>query len=730
MAEEFKEKKKPNFNPIGRSGTLVTAKQVESDYLAELLGTDGQKQYHKMLLSDATVRKNYHALSNPIKSAEWDIEPASEDAQDIKIAALIKQIIFHDLPEGFTSKLDEILTFPWHGHSIFEIIHANKNHPEFGPYTGLLNLAFRDQRTITEWNFSPEGLLLGLKQEQEGDIRVNVELPAEVLMIFYNEKKGNDNGYPFCRMMFGNYKRKLLYKQLQAIGIERAAIPVPHLMLPPGIDRDSEEYADAVDQLAAFTQAEQSFFVTPEGYTLNYNQTATFDPAKVQVAIKAENEEMAGSLVAMWLEMGIGGNSAVGSSTGISSDFFKDGIEYIADKISDVFNIDLIPQLVRMNFGDVKMMPKLIHNGIADEAGEELMRVVTGYVEKGVIIPDEPLEDHLRKVHSLPPKVEGAALENRGLQDDEKDRTGDSDDAAPEPTDDEVELSDKKKIKTPKQLIDTQAPKISDSIRGALEFSSAKYINDVMARYRQLAPARKQAATSKVVMGGTNKLKKELKKSLTETVSQSIDMAKSEIPSKKNVELSMSDREMDRMTEKYGDISEIKLNDFSKLPTHLQVLLAKQSELIADDSVKELKKRIDFSFSGIQTKSADENVIKQAMEDDAQKFTTSNNIDLKGVNAASLMVNEGRDSFFFDEEVLEEIHSFTFTNFSPKSDICKELAGTTFKTNDAESLRYQPPLHHNCKSYLRANLKESKGVEKLELTSLAPSAKAKKSITL
>lgn len=59
------------------------------------------------------------------------------------------------------------------------------------------------------------------------------------------------------------------------------------------------------------------------------------------------------------------------------------------------------------------------------------------------------------------------------------------------------------------------------------------------------------------------------------------------------------------------------------------------------------------------------------------------------------MVNEGRDTFFFEPDVIEEIHSFTFMNVAPVSAICKELAGVTFQTNDAESLRYSPPLHHN-----------------------------------
>lgn len=742
MAEQdFTEKDssqaKTNFKQIGRSGTFITSDTVQGDYLEQMIGVPGQEQFAKMLLSDSQIRKLYHAVCNPIKSASWSVEPASDDAKDIEVAALIEQILFKDLPNGFTAKLDEILTFPWHGHAVFEIIHKNQIDKKFGPYTGLANIAFRDQRTLDKWIFSSEGVLEKIHQLQSGDVEVNVDIPAENLLIFYNEQKGNDTGYPFCRMLYGNYKRKLLYKQLQAIGIERAAIPVPHLELPESIDFDSAEYADAVDQLRAFTQAEQAFFVTPAGYKLNYNQTGTFDPSKVQVAIKSENEEISGSLVAMWLEMGIGGNSAVGSSTGISADFFRDGIEYLADKIADPFNLKLIPNLVALNFGEVDNLPKLVHAGIADEAGMELMQVVTGYVEKGVITVDEPLEDHIRKAHNLPKKAEGAMIDNQKAQNDGTNNGGTPDDTPPDdtppkdnkPIEEEVSLSSKA-AKTPVTLITNQAPKISADIKSALEFASAKYINDVMNKYKQLPTTRKQNATSKVKMGGISDLRKDLKRSLTETVAMSIDMAKKEIPSKSNIELSNHERDMLRMVEKFGDVSEIRLNDFSKLPAYIQVLVSKQSDLISEDSLNDLKARVDFSFSSIETKSADENVVKQSMEEEAQKFIDSNQINLKGVNAASLMVNEGRDAFFFEPEVLEEIHSFTFVNYSPKSAICKELAGTTFNTNDAESQRYTPPLHHNCKSYLRANLKTSKGIDRLEVSTLSPSAEAKKSITL
>jgi len=63
----------------------------------------------------------------------------------------------------------------------------------------------------------------------------------------------------------------------------------------------------------------------------------------------------------------------------------------------------------------------------------------------------------------------------------------------------------------------------------------------------------------------------------------------------------------------------------------------------------------------------------------------------------------------------KQIQSETLMNLAVKED---------------ESFIAQGIVIHNCKSYLRANLKESRGVSSLDVSTLSPSATAKKSITL
>lgn len=726
-----------NLAPIGKSGTLVNNNKVDDEYLAELQNVEGQKLYNKMLRSDSKIRQLYHAVTNPIRSAKWDIEAGSADTSDVELAALIKHIIWKNVPGGWASKLDEILFFPWYGFSALEVIHQNRTDEEFGSYTGLKNLGFRDQTTLTEWEFKDDELVR-VRQEQTGDNAVDVWMDVKTLLLFFNERKGNDLGYPFLRMLYGNYKRKLLYKQLQAIGIERSALSVPHLEVPTEVKPSSDEWSLAEDQLRSFTLAETAYFMTPAGYKLTMNATNTFDPGKVQVAIKAENEEIAGSLVGMFLEMGIGGNSGNQAGTETSAKFFRDGLVYIANKICEVINTELIPNLVRLNKGTVKVMPKMVVSGIDETAGESLMRIVTGYAEKGIITADAGLEDHVRKVHNLPKKDEGELADKTK----EPGTPGKKPKADDEP--EEVELNDKPKFvayngsmifdfaakeNEIQSLMTSSAKKVSEAIKSQIKTSGAKYIKDTMNRYKQLSKDKKQNATATVVLSGKSKLKDALKPILFECSSLAINQARKEVPDKKDVELSSKEKDLERILQVFGE-TEYKLNDYSKLPAHIQVLVQRQSELISEDSLNEMKKRLDFTFSSIELKSVSEEIIQQNMEEALEDFAEGASVTIKGENVSAIMVNEGRNSFFLDDEVSDSIHSFTFMNRDPKSPICRELAGKTFATNDVESMRYSPPLHHNCKSFLRANLKTSRGVDKLQITTLNPSASAVKTMTL
>lgn len=734
-----------NTKEQGNSGTPISSMIYQKEYLNELIGVEAHTVYNTMRRSDPQVRKVLAAITNPIKAATWSIPAVSDDTKDIEAAALMERILFEDL--DYDHKLGEILTFLAHGFSIFEVIHENKESKDFGPYTGLANIAFRDQTTITEWKVdSKTSKLIEVHQEQSGDAEVDVWLKTDTLLMFFNEREGDDNGFALLRPLYGPYKRKLMIETLKMVGIERSAIPTPTLSVPPKISVNDEEYLSAVRILSGFTSAENSYITYPQGWELDLHQNSGFDPMKLEDSIKREDEKMAGAILATFLELGTGGNGGAYALGENLEQFFAQVIASFAKAIANTINTKLIPNLIRLNYGDtLEVMPKITFTGITDKVGLEFMQIVTGYTNAGVVAIDEPLEDYVRRVHNLPKKAEGDMLDNQEAEDESTDNTpdsesGDVDDTQPdsenvdqeEPVDDagDVQLSESVKLaeaKTPKSLMDMEADVISEVMRLNLQFIGEKLVADVVRKYKQLPEGQKLRAIDNIKLGGTAKYKRQLKGTLTTTANKALDQVQAEVPEASDVKLKNNEATFALLDEfesiKFQD------NEFSSLPAHVRKLITLQANRVVERQASELEDRVAFTFMQTEQTTDSAATIEKDISNAAKDYVDSSTIDTAANNVSSTVVNQTRNEFFFDDEVLEEIYAFKFNNFDPKAAICQKLAGRVFATNDTEFLQYSPPLHHNCKSYLSAVPQTAK--VKPEIQPLPPISETdRKSITL
>lgn len=744
MADKLEDRDKATFKPtpVGKTGTLISSGIVLEEYLNELIGQEGHERYDKMRRSDSQIRKILAAINGPIKAATWMVSPASEDTIDIEAAALMEQILFKDI--NWNAKLSEMLTFIPHGHSIFEVSHRNVVNSELGPYTGLLELGFRKQATIRYWHYDRStSSLESLEQYQSGDLEVDTKIPAENLAIFFNEQEGSDSGFPILRPLYGPYKRKLLTETLKMIGIERFAIQTPTLQFPSNISPNDREYKEALNVVENFTSGENAFIMYPEGWTLDLSANGQFDPMKLEDSIKREDEKMASAIVATFLELGTGGNGGAFALSENLERFFSVVIEGFAKVIKDTINCDIIPNLVRLNFADrVKTMPELTFSGITDRAGKNIMEIITGYVSGGVIEKDEQLEDYVRRIHKLPKKAEGEALDNEESEEntedvdnneDDKDdvedvaEADDGPDDGPAKDDDSKQFAERKL--SPKSLIVNQGKVISSVIRDKMTFSSEKLINDIMNRYKKESKATKLNALAGVKIGGQAQYKRVLRGTLSTTAGDALDMVALEVPVEGKVKLKNNDSlEAFLLADDAALIKGTK-SIFNNLPKHVKLLVEKQSAKIVDSSLKNLEDRVAFQFMSDAQSIQDENRIRQNLEDVAKEEIEAAKYDTAGINAASQTVNQSRNAYLFSPDVVENVYAFRFTNSSPKSAICSTLAGRVFSTNDAEFAAFSPPLHHNCKSYLSAILVSGKSRPAIE--PLPPiSEQARKSITL
>lgn len=393
-----------HVKPIGSSGTENYSGYYYEEYLDALKSQDKAEIYDKMRRSDTQIKMNLSAVKNPIKSAEWFIkDPNPDDERSKMIADFVEFIIFKDMDTPFTKFLREALTMIEHGNSIFEVTHkVVKFHPIWGAYNGIRALDWRSPKTIERFNLDKDsGRLESIDQYAYGDLDRQVRIPAEFLVLFALDVEGsNYEGISMLRSCYGAWLRKQTYLKLNAIGIEKFAVPTPLVKIPEGFSGD-EGYDTLVDTLEDYVVHENNYLIYPEGVEINLN-TNTYDPEKVEKSVMNEETRMTKAFLANFLELGTGGSGGAYALSNDLSDFFMSGLEHIANEIAETFTRRVIVPLVDMNFGVQDEYPELSFSDLSDKTGEEFARMLNDLTKAKVIQPDDELESFVRKKMKLP----------------------------------------------------------------------------------------------------------------------------------------------------------------------------------------------------------------------------------------------------------------------------------------------------------------------------------------
>lgn len=666
----------------GSSGTEIFGGYYNEEYLAKLRGTPAMDLYDQMRRSDPKIKMVLSAVKNPIKSAQWKVQPGDVGEQYKLHAELIEQILFKDLEQSWQSQLAEILTHLDFGFSIFEVIHkVVLNHPKFGNYNSLAKLAWRNPRTIERWNLdSKTEKIKSVTQYAFGDLQKLVDIPGEYLLIFSHEKEGaNFEGVSALRPCYGPWVRKNTFLKLLAIGMEKYAIPTPYMEVPEGKE-SSQQFINAKKVLEKYVAHQQQYITLPAGWKLGFSQT-NFDAEKIRAAIQAENTEMANAFLENFLELGQSGSGSYALGSDLS-DFFLTGIEHVANYICDVINRELIPDLVKTNYGPQSVYPQLVASGIKDKPGKEFAEILKIFSDGKIIIPDAELEDDMREKYKLPKRTQN---DQRQVQAPQAPQFSDSAKRT-------LKLADKPA--TPKALISQETDVLRAFMQQSLGEMGSQVVADLMAKKKRANPSQYLKITSQVTPKGEIAYKQGLTDLLTQSAMQSLDQVRKEVPGGSKI----------RLVEKQNSLQ---LSDFDNLPTKIKALIQSQVGLLSKYQIADLLKGVYFQFDSSVTSTDSDAQLEADLTETVDKFVEGASVAASAGNTAARMVNESRSTFYFDEDVLENIESFTFVNGDPVSPICQDLAGTVFSKDDPNMDRYSPPLHHNCKSYLVANLKGS-----------------------
>lgn len=411
-----------HYLKTGSTGTQIFSGYFDEEYLAKLKGYTGSELYDEMRRSDAQIRMLLSVVKNPIMSADWSIDAVDDSDEEVFVKEFLEHVLFNDIGAPDRSKLktwsdflEEALTCLDFGYSLFEVVHkVVVEHPRFGSYIGLRDLAWRSPKTIEEWNLNRDGSINNVRQVVNGDLEVDVNIDGQHLMpITINKEGDNYEGVSLLRYIYGNWLRKNLYRKLQGIGVEKSALGTPIGKIPTG--RDNSNEADEFERvLENYTSHESGYIMLSEGWEID-ELKPSFDSEKVQKVIEGENIEMTKSFLANFMELGLSGSGSFALGSDLS-DIFLSGIEIYSNKICQAINQKVIPVIIDAKFGKRDIYPKLKATGINDKAGKEFAEVLKVLNEAGFVnSTDTRLKAFAHKKFGLPEYVESVENEQEEI---------------------------------------------------------------------------------------------------------------------------------------------------------------------------------------------------------------------------------------------------------------------------------------------------------------------------
>lgn len=249
-----------------------------------------------------------------------------------------------------------------------------------------------------------------------------------------------------------------------------------------------------------------------------------------------------------------------------------------------------------------------------------------------------------------------------------------------------------------KRLINDSSRLLRQVMEMGLETAAEQIISQRVKEFNNATPSKESKAISKSIEKGMSNYRLALKDALTVIANDARSSAKKEL---KGVDFKFA---------------ELKNKDlFELLPFEVRNRIDAQATLLSRTQFADLQKEIDFQYLSSQPATSSPAVIRMDLEDAAESYVSGPAVSSGSVSTAASTVNETRNQLFFEPEVLDQVEAFEFVNGDPVSAICQNLAGKVFRKDDPEAAQFYPPLHFNCKSYIRPLLRVPKNKEVVRL---------------
>ncbi|MBQ6206498.1 MAG: hypothetical protein IJK52_05405, partial [Oscillospiraceae bacterium] len=359
-----------------------------------------------------------------------------------------------DMQDTWIDTVSEILSFLTYGWSLHEIVYKRRCGRTRDPRTrskftdgliGWQKLPIRAQETLYQWEYDDNDNLIGMTQQPPPSFEL-LTIPMEKALLFRTKsRKDNPEGRSILRNAYRSWYFKRRIQEIEGIGIERDLAGLPVITAPPDVDvwdvkdpENAERYAALKALVQGIRRDQSEGVVLNNEYKLELMTSGGARQFDTNAIINRYDSRMAMTALADFILLG---HQKVGSFA-LSSDkteLFAMAIGAYLDIICEEFNNKAIPALIDINgdhFKGITDYPRLTHGDIEDPNLTEVSAFIKDMTGIGVLMPDDELEDYIRRVGHLPTRVERV----RGQEDETRRqaRTGNAPSNDGEPPDDEI----------------------------------------------------------------------------------------------------------------------------------------------------------------------------------------------------------------------------------------------------------------------------------------------------
>ena len=380
---------------------------MDEEVEARLGGDLYLREFRKMYYNDPIVGSIMLAITRTFQAIEWKTHNDPKGA----LEKSLKNVNWID-------KLEEILLFLVYGHSVFEVVLQEEENGLItwkGMYT-------RPQDTIYKWNQDTHGKIESIEQQSHGGETATIKM-VRCLHFAVNKTVNRPQGRSILRNAYRDWYYRTNIEKIEAIGIERDLTGLP--VLKPAEDDvliDTDGNLNALGEWAwqivrQIKRNEQEGLVLHPGWEFELQGSPGQRQFDMNDVIDRYDSKIAMSMLAQFLILGITNDSGSFALAREQSDLFHKAIEGFAVMVANVINNQFIgaKAISILNGYDEQAYVEPV--GANKLALTDLASFLGRLLKFNINTPDDKLEDHLRKVASLPTREPETSRVVQGVND-------------------------------------------------------------------------------------------------------------------------------------------------------------------------------------------------------------------------------------------------------------------------------------------------------------------------